>query len=53
MIEQKDQEFMTYYNQFIAFASPYHRNLAMLHLIDWLIHINAHTEALSRANELL
>ena len=53
MIDQKDPEFMTYYNQFIAFASPYHRNLATLHQIDWLIHSNALAEANARANELL
>ncbi|MCL2065240.1 MAG: tetratricopeptide repeat protein [Candidatus Cloacimonetes bacterium] len=53
MIEQKDQEFMTYYNRFVALASAYHRNLATLHLIDWLIYTNAHSEALEKANDLM
>jgi len=34
MIERNDDDFMRYYNQFIGFASTYHRTLAMLYLID-------------------
>ena len=53
MIEQKDPEFTDYFNSFVAFASPYHKSLATLYQIDWLIHINAHTEALDQTNLIL
>ena len=53
IVEHKDSEFMKYYEQFVLFASPYHKSLAMMNLIDWLIHTNDFEQALEKTDLIL
>jgi tetratricopeptide (TPR) repeat protein len=53
MIEQKDDEFIRYYEQFITFASAYHRTLAMLHLVDWQVYLGDLDNALETTSIII
>jgi tetratricopeptide (TPR) repeat protein len=53
MVEQRDPEFMRFYNQFTGFASVYHQTLAKLYLVDWLIYERNFTTALARTEEVM
>jgi len=53
MVERNDDEFMRYYEQFITFASAYHRNLAMLYLVENLINLGDLHTAYDRTGDIL
>jgi tetratricopeptide (TPR) repeat protein len=51
--EQNDRDFRSYYQRFEQFASPYHKTLAKLYMIDYWVANQNYSEALADAEDIL
>jgi tetratricopeptide (TPR) repeat protein len=53
LVIRRDADFIRYFDQFIQFASPHHRTLAQIHMIDWHIANRNFTGAETLVSEVI